>query len=468
LPYYFGTVLRLFHLGLVDSIKAIFVSTVILSAVFMYLMGRELAGEFAGFISAIFYTIAPYRLVNLYVRGSIGESLCLAIFPLLMYLSIKLILKPSNFRLAITAIVLALLILAHNITAIIFLPLYISFLYSILLTYYEDIRYYSFRYFLPLFLLGLGLSAYFFVPALFEKQYLFLSQTKLTNLTEHFIKLPDFFTSAWSYDNKPSFQLGWAHIIAAITVLTVIFISNQVIRKKYYYYAFYTTLCLGILLFFTNYASYKFWQLPPFSWIDFPWRLMNVITFFMALATIFLSARKFTRIIAIVLAVLILIFSGKYVRPKDYINKGDDYYATNDGTTTSMDELMPVWVKNKPQNRYQSKVESENGSTTVLNLKYDSKSIKFDSISEDISTLKINTVYFPGWSFSVDGKNLDINYNYPDGLIRLSTPVGKHKIIGVFKDTPVRFFSNMITLISIFTVIILLVGSVSFKKKNSV
>lgn len=100
-PFYIGTVLRLFKISLVDTVKIIFVGSVVCSAIFMFLLGRELAGDYAGFLSALFYIVAPFRLVDLYVRGSIGESVSLALFPMLFYLSFKYILKPTSTKMAL-------------------------------------------------------------------------------------------------------------------------------------------------------------------------------------------------------------------------------------------------------------------------------------------------------------------------------------------------------------------------------
>ncbi len=465
LPYYLGMFFRIFHLGLVDTVKAVFILSVFLSAVSMFLLGRELVGDIGGFIAAVFYTVAPYRLVNLYVRGSLGESLSLAIFPLLLLLSFKYILKPTAINLVLSSVVLALFILAHNITALIFFPFWIIFLYVILFTYFEDVKKYTIRYFPPLIILGLGLSAYFFIPALFEKKYILLSQIKLADISENFIKLSDYLFSPWNYGIKPSFQLGWAHILGAFLGLVSIFISNKLQRKKYRYFAPFIIIGIGLSIFFTLSFSEKFWAIAPLSWIDFPWRLMTVITFFLAFSAMFLAIHRVTKIIGIILVVIIIFFSLKFAKPAEYFNKGDEYYATNDATTTSMDELMPIWVIDKPKNRYQSKIEVVLGNITVNNLRENSVFLELEALFHTPTTLKINTVYFPGWRFYINGEEAVIKYNQSDGLIRLSVPSGRHKITGKFSETPIRLTSDLITLVSLVISLSLICYSI-FRKLN--
>lgn len=448
-PYYVGTIFRFFHVGLVDSVKIIFVLSIFLSGLFMFVLGREIVGDWGGFISAIFYMIAPYRLVNLYVRGSIGESLGFALFPLLLLLSLRYILKPTPLRLALASLSLGLFILNHNITALIFFPFWLIFLYVIVFAYYEDVKRYTIRYFPPLIILGLGLSAYFFIPALLEKKYIILSQIKLADISSNFIKLPEYFISPWNYGIKPSYQLGWAHILGALVGLVSIFISNKLYKKKYMPFAMFTIVGIGIPLFLAHSSSGFFWRFNPLAWIDFPWRFMMILTFFLAFSTMFLAIHKITKIIAIVLIVIVIVLSLKFANPADHFNKGDDYYATNDATTTSMDELMPVWVLDKPKNRYQSKVSAENRIVTVSNVNYNSHLIEFDVSSLTDTTVKVNTIYFPGWQFFVDRKKAVINYAQPDGLINVAIPSGNHKIVGKFTETQVRFISNMITLASL-------------------
>lgn len=457
-PFYIGVVLRLFHIGLVNSVKIIFVASLFLGTISMFLLGRELAGDYAGFIASLFYTIAPFRLVNMYVRGSIGESVSLSIAPLLFYTTLKYVLKPNLLRLSLTSIVLAIFVLSHNVLAILFFPFWILFFYIMLITYFEDIKTYTFRYFLPLVLLGLGLAAYFFVPALLEKKYIVLSRLKLADVSANFINLSDFFISKWSYGAKPSFQLGWAHILGFVISFLALLFSKQVYRKKYLLLAGYIFFSLLILIFFTLPLSRFFWQMPPFSWIDFPWRLLSPLTFFLGLGCIFLSIHKKTKVTGIILSIIIIGLSYRFVKPKEYFDKSDSYYATNDATTTSMDELMPIWVVDKPKERYQKKIEVEEGQAEVLDVKYNSNRINFKVNSYSPSTIKVNTVYFPGWKFYLDQDEVNLDFSQADGLIRFEIPPGDYQIEGKFKQTPIRLASDMISLASF----ILLLGLIGF------
>lgn len=448
-PFYVGSVLKVLHIGLVDSVKVIFLGSVVLSAFFMFLLGRELGGNYAGFISGIFYVIAPFRLVDLYVRGSIGESVSLAIFPLLCFLSYKYITKPSFAKLVLCSGTLAVLILSHNIMALIFFPFWVVFCYIIILSYFEDIKLYTWRYIFPMIILGLGLSSFFFLPALIEKKYIILSKISLANISENFILLKDYILSPWNYGAKPSYQLGWAHVLSAVIGCIGLIFSNELQRKKYVRFTLFIFGSIFVLIFLAHPVSTVLWRMPPLSWVDFPWRFLTPIAFFLALSTMLLTIHKITRIVGILLAVLTVIISLKYATPIEYTNRSDSYYETNDATTTSMDELMPIWVVNKPSNRYIQKVVTENGNAKISDLVFNSKMITFAVNSQVPSTLKINTLYFPGWQIQVDKKSVPIQYDNPDGVMKLAVDPGSHSVIARFTDTPVRFWSTIITLGSI-------------------
>jgi uncharacterized membrane protein len=457
-PFYLGETVRTLRISFVDTIKIIFVGSVFASAIFMFMLGRELAGNFAGFISALFYVVAPFRLVDLYVRGSIGESISLALFPALCFFSIKYILKPNLPRLVLCSVLLAVLILSHNIMALIFFPLWLIFLYVVVISYYEDIKLYSWRYFLPMILLGLGLSAYFFIPAILEKNFVMLSRVKLANPSTNFISLPQYLISPWSFD-QPSYQLGWAHILGAVVSFLGLLFAKSIDKRKFLPLIIFLIGGILVLIFFTHPNSAEFWNVPPLSWLDFPWRLLTPLAFFLALSTIFLSLHKTTQIIGVILAIITVALSLKFAVPRDHINKLDSYYITNDATTTSMDELIPVWVAEKPKERYQTKVEVEKGKATISALEYNSNSIKFAINAKTTSIIKINTVYFPGWQFIFSGKNVLPNFGQHDGLMRFTVPTDYYQVIGKFTETPVRLWSDMLTLGSIVITVLLLIFS---------
>lgn len=457
-PYYLGLIPRALGVGFIDSVKLIFVGSVVISATAMYLLGRELSGSFGGFIASVFYIAAPFRLVNLYVRGSIGESLSLAIIPLLFYAAHRYIVKPTTLRLALTSLLLGVLILTHNITALVVLPIFAMFYTAIVATYFEDFKKFAFR-FIIICGLGLGISSYFFLPALIEKKYIALSLIPLADVRQHFIQLKEFINSSWSYGNRPSFALGWLILLTAFIGMIAVGIAGREQRKKYLPLLVFLLISIGGLVFLTNKSSFFFWGLPPLSWIDFPWRFLTPLTFILSLSTIFVAIHRRLRYIGVAFCLITAFVGLQFAIPSEYFSKPDEYYFTNDATTTSADELMPLWVIDKPHVRFDKKVTVKEGDASITDLYYDSHKIQFHSNASLGSRLLINTIYFPGWEFTIDQDKTEIDYSNPMGIMSLNVSEGEHEVMGMFTRTPVRAISELITLCSLIFVAILIIKS---------
>ena len=122
LPYYVGVFIHFLGFGFVDTVKLLFALTIPVSAFFMFLAAKNIwKNNYAGIISSVLYLYFSYRLVDLFVRGSIGESFGFAIFPIIFLCLSKLINNPKRvIFMIIGAFSFAAIILSHNIMAVLF------------------------------------------------------------------------------------------------------------------------------------------------------------------------------------------------------------------------------------------------------------------------------------------------------------------------------------------------------------
>src|SRR3972149_7699643 len=84
LPFYLAEIPKLLGFGFVDSIKIIFVASTFASAFAMYWALIQIFTKWAAFAGAIVYIFTPYRFVDLYVRGSLGEIVAFIFPPLIL------------------------------------------------------------------------------------------------------------------------------------------------------------------------------------------------------------------------------------------------------------------------------------------------------------------------------------------------------------------------------------------------
>lgn len=443
LPYYAGTLLHGVGFGLVSSIKLLFILSIIGSAISMYIFSYSIWGKAGAIISTVLYLFAPYRMANLYVRGSIGESLAFVFFPLLLFFVDRLLQTRKIPSFLALSLCFALFLLTHNAMFVLFMPFLLLWIGYRIFQFHD--RYTKQRIFLLALALCLGLSlaATFWLPAIFEKKFIRLSSTPLANKEEHFITIAQLLGNTWDFGIKPPLQIGVSHLLFALGAIIV----NSVLFKKNKSMALVIAISAltGISLFMLFPVSGIFWNMPLLKEIDFPWRMLGVSTFFITLLAGAISIRIKSIPILVVLAASIVMLNIQFVKTLTPVVKSDDYYATNDATTTSANELMPLTVTQDATNRPQSKIEAsgvlinsvlERSSQLTLNLTN-------SAVSDE--TVNVNTIYFPGWRATLDSRKIEIHPQPQTGRIQFSLPPGSHEVRLQFKPTAVRKFANVIS-----------------------
>ena len=120
-PYYIGALFSFFT-GYVWAAKILFLIPAIFGGISMYFLGKEIFGKNGGVVAGVLYLFAPYRALDLYVRGAIAESFALAIVPLIFYFIIKLINVGSRNNFLGLTFSLTAFLLCHNIMTMLFIP----------------------------------------------------------------------------------------------------------------------------------------------------------------------------------------------------------------------------------------------------------------------------------------------------------------------------------------------------------
>lgn len=460
-PYYLGVLMHFLGFGFVNTIKILFSGSVVFSTFFMFLVSKSLwKNTWAGIVSSILYIYFPYRMVDLYVRGSIGESLSFVLFPLLFYLAIKLTGKYSFLLVGGIAVSVASLIMTHNIMAVLFMPLYIIFiLIQVILTNKKAIK----TFLLSIFL-GFGLSAFFWIPALIEKNNILLSQIPIADRSLYFVTLEQLIFPRWGYGvpidpNGFSYQLGLTHLsvfFMAIAFLVFVFIKNKKGLKEHSIKIASLLIVATSLFAFLLFKPSEFlWKNIPFlSEINYPWTMLAPIGFLISLLSGFLASKAgLIRYLLLILSVISIFLFLPYARPQFYFDKGDNFYLTNDATTTSSDELMPLWVRSKPTQRWENKVEMITGADSIQNIAFTSKKIAFDVDVKNDTKIRVNTIYYPGWKVFVDGQVVSIDYKNEKGVMDIFIQSGKHDVAFVFGETSLRFFADILSIFSFLTLL---------------
>lgn len=459
-PYYLGIPFILAKLGFVTTIKLLFAISIPLSAITMFLASRELwKNTTAGIVSAILYIYAPYRIMDLYVRGSLGEALAFVLFPAILWCVIQVANKNNQlFYTTLGGLFLGILIMTHNIMAVLFSIVLVVMMGSLYIIQNRTVL----KNYVLLILLGLSISVFFWLPALYEKQYILLSKIPIADRSLYFVSFDKLLFSPWGYGTPTdkdafTYQIGWAQLAGVIISLGFVLkvFLKRTAKSSYTFFAtIFISLFIVLTLLMTKMFSFA-WYLPLLSEINYPWTLLSQLTFVASLLAGFVIIQMKDNLkpaVGVFLVSLTIFLVLPNAHPKEYVNRGDEFYITNDATTTSSREYTPLWMKEFPLGRPEKKVESM--SAEITDVVYDSKHIVFNTVANSESVVRINTVYYPGWNVFIDGIQTNISYTNQKGVMEVTVPSGSHNIEAKFSETPLRLIANTISLLSVLLLII--------------
>lgn len=452
-PYYIGVFIHFFHVGFVDTIKFLFAISVPLSFFFMFLVSKKVwKSTIAGFISALIYVYLPYRLVDLYVRGSLGESLAFVFFPaILLALSFLVDNKKTRFGRFFSALLFAALLMTHNIMALYFCVI----LFVYLLVLFVSKKQIVLRETVFSLFFGLGMAAFFWLPSIVEKKDILLAKIPIADRSLYFVDPFDLIFSKWGYgvptaSNGFSYQLGIPLVIVLFVSvgMTVHMLWKRRLLSNFSSILFVVFVVTALLFIFNMFSSTAFlWHLPLFSDINYPWTLLLPISFLLSFCAGFLVKKsRMFMIGGICISLFAVFLMLPNARPLEYINKGDQFYLTNDATTTSSNEYTPLWVKTLPNQREVEKVVLISGKGKISLDTNTSKTIRFTADVLNDSIVEINTIYYPGWNITVNGEPSTISYANDKGTMRIDLKKGKNRVVASFGETPLRLLGDIVSI----------------------
>lgn len=428
---YLAEIPKLLGFGLVDSIKIILGLSMVGSAVFAYLWLAKIFDKFSALIGSVVFLYAPYHLFDIYTRGSVGEVLALAVVPFILW-------QLERESVFFTTVGLALLIISHNTLALLFLPLILC--YMVLNVYIAKKREKLIRMYLYILVFSLQISAFFWVPAIFDLQFTVFSKTPVSDWSRYFVGF-----------DLTSFSM----IIIFLTTMTL-FLSRKVEFARYRLTALF--FILGVFsLFLSTILSKPLWQALPVSFIQFPFRFLSVTilcTAFLATFVLSITSGKLKRFLTLGIVVLALFSSKPFITPSAYFDKGEGFYATNEDTTTVRNEYMPKWVKTLPTERPKELVQFIVGSGNIENVWTNAKEVHFSLKTKNPVAISINKIYFPGWKAFINKKEVELLHDNTKGLMLLSIPPGDNSISLVFGETRVRILSDIVSVLGLLGLII--------------
>ena len=465
-PYYLGAFIRIITpLSIIATVKLLFFISILTSALGMYLLAKEFWGRWGGVLAAVLYTYAPYHAVDVYVRGALAESFSLALLPFLWLFIHKLIRQPYIKNTLTTSLFLALLLLTHNISTMMYaIP---SVLWALFWLVKEKKKLSICRLGLAG-LLGVGLSSFFLIPGVAEQRLIQVENlvNDYSNYRAHFVTVRQLFLSRFWGDGPSifgpvdgmSFQIGWPHW----WILTPLIIGGILWLRKYEKRQNLIILSGLIALFlFSSFLAHPrsifIWErIPIMSFVQFPWRFLGLSIFFIsfaggALAKINLFGKKLLYVFFFISAVVLNV---TYFKPLHFSRLVDDAsklsgLAFDLQRRAAIVDYLPKSAKIAPKGPAFESPKLISGAGEISGYDVASNRFSFEAKAYEYSEIEIPVMYFPGWILIIDNNEVIPGIHGDLGTISASVLPGNHIIRGRFTNTPIRTLANAITVISI-------------------
>lgn len=468
IPSYSSSFFHFLGFSLVDSLKIVFAVTFVASGITMFLWVRSFLDEYSAFFAALLYMFAPYRLVDLYVRGAIGEHVAFVFPPLILYFLFNYAKQRNYLSFLGAAVSLALLILSHNAISLMFVPL--LFAYSLFLLWGSKDNKNFVLSVIFIFLLGFGLSAFFWVPAFVEGKYTLRDIVTKGEYAKRFVEIKDFFMGPWNYGGTGQFtvQIGilqWCAVFASLPV--IIYLKKH--KNKYWGFTLFLVICFLFSLFIMTSWSVALWdRISMIQKFQFPWRFLSLTVFITAVLggiVIHQISGRMRGGIVVVLALLVLYFSNSYWHANGYLQKPSGFYTGIYQGTTDTGESAPIWSVRFMEQEPQALMEVIEGDAQIRQLSRSATKHLYEITATKTARIRENTLYFPGWAVNINMQEVPIEFQDPKnrGLITFFVEAGTNIASVEFSDTKLRFFASIISIVSILVLGIGIIISINHK-----
>ncbi len=467
LPSYVASFFHTAGFSFVDSTKLVFAAAFAASMLAMFLWLSAVWGVIPGVVGAVLYGFAPYRFVDLYVRGAIGEHVAFVFLPVVLW-GISILKKKRMSRTGIAAVTLGTtaLILSHNALSIMFLPIILFYVLYVSFDHEDN----------PLSLLvisaisigtGFVLSAFFWVPAFLEGKYTLRDIVTAGQFNERFVPWLWFIYSQWNYGGGDTLSksLGWAQLVAI--VMSVVALAK---RKKDRVLLGGALCILFVSLIVMTSLSGPLWiHVSLLQKFQFPWRFLSLSVF----ATAFLGAlfvasiEKKQKVIALGLCSLAILGTANMWRARVYKTYPESFFTGIYHGTTDTGESSPIWSIRFMEHEATSSMSLVSGAAVISPQSRTTTRHTYEVTASAQSRLVENTLYFPGWNVLVDRTPAALQFQDPSyrGLMTFMVSPGSHTVDVVFTDTKLRKLSNAASLGS-FVLFTLVLGTMPLWRRK--
>lgn len=511
--YYVAELFRILGAGAIGGFKIAIVLAIAGGAGSTFLLARRFVGMPGALVAATAFTLMPHLLRELFRGGDYPQLFAMMLLPSMLW-SLHLLVgshdtaarsghsasgRPGHWsllRILPATAAGAALLLAHNVSAMLFAP--VVTIYALFLVIASGDRRTLWRL-APAAALALGFSAFFWLPALVEK-----SATQVDNLLTGYFDFRNHFVQPWElFAPSPALDLatmnppmvsnvGQAQVVLAAVALLALWPGLALPRTMRAHVIVFALVAVvaGLLML---QISQPVWEaLPTLALAQFPSRLLSVVGLAAALLAgvgVEIMGRRSPRlgIVYGLIAVSALVYTALprlYPTPpfewqQDPTVADITRYELRTGAlgTSSGGEFLPreaklrpgagalvdAYLADKPIERLDhAPLPPGTNGTTLLHAPTLER-VQFDG--PNAFGALFNLIYFPGWRAYVDGLATVSKPMEPSALTLVEVPAGRHIVELRFEDTPIRTTAQVISIGS--ALLVLLAVAVHLRQRHT-
>ncbi|RIK44429.1 MAG: hypothetical protein DCC55_02465 [Chloroflexi bacterium] len=466
---YLGLLFYGLGLGYIGAAKATFAVSLPLAGCGMYLYARAvLRHRAAAWLSALLYVGAPYLLLDIYERGAAAETVALALLPWLLWALRGQLVRGEHRFFWLSAGLIAGLILTHNITALFVLPAAVA--YVALVALYER-KAIALAPITLAMILGLGLAAFYWLPAMREVKYTYAEQYMLgdaSDVTQNLV--------AWREVVQPTFVMEYTGplrfrfalqplLFGLLGLLALPFLS----RRPRFEGGLLAGAWLAVLFLQTE-QSLFFWQgMPLVRFIQFSWRLYGLAALSTALlAGAVIAVLPFRLVwgwtVAVGLVLVALWSSTARLDPQRLTNwylideagiHLQDLYERGRADYPLFGDYQPLVMQTSPRMLSMPQSDEREQPTPVTPppqmqvLSENPVHVRLAIDAAEPFTLRFHRIFFPGWQVYAGDQPVPTAPSGKLGLVTAQLPAGAYEAVIQFGQTPIRRMGDWFSVLSL-------------------
>jgi len=462
----------------------------------MWWLARTFWGNWGGLVAAVAYLVAPFHAYVAFYRASLSETVAWGLPPLVLWGLYCWQQEKSRWGLGTAVFSFILLIYTHDVTAYAFLPLFVGW---VLLWGLNGRSWQTFwRGGLAL-LLGMGGSAFFWLPAIVERSAI---QFGRANSAWPFLYFNNFLPLeqllALPRNADPSLLNDWPPRGLGILLLLLALAGAGLAWRRaasHRWLVGFLLLGLAGYTFLTvSWSEFLWTAVPQLAAFQFPWRFLAPASFLAAFlcgglgngnpqitqinADFSSSLRLHASALSLLVIVVLAVGHWGWLYPDVCDVPGNLSVAgmvrweqaTQTLGSTASGELLPYDVEIVPDPTDPPAWEARLDPTTLpteatlLATNHQPLSTKIELETAVPFQAALRIFNFPGWHVTVNGRSVPITRSDPEGWITFPVPDGRSTIQAAFSETPLRQGADGVSLVSV----VLLLGLLGFGNRYSV